>query len=118
MSVVASEIRPAEAGNIANWQHYLAERDQLFLRSRSISVSEMAATLAHELNQPLGAISNILQGLQMRMDAGTGDEEQYRNAIDLALQQTQFAARVIARIRDFTESRQPEFIRFNVADST
>jgi len=36
--------------------------------------------------------------------------------VDLALQQTQFAARVIARMRDFTESRQPDFVDFNVVD--
>lgn len=108
--------RPKRNENLSGWQHYLAERDQLFLRSRSISVSEMATTLAHELNQPLGAISNILQGLQVRMEAGTADADQYSQAVDLALQQTQFAARVIARIRDFTEARQPEFVQFNVVD--
>jgi len=113
---VANDSRSRRNSNVTGWQHYLAERDQLFLRSRSISVSEMATTLAHELNQPLGAISNILNGLQMRMEAGADDVDQYRKAVDLALQQTQFAARVIARIRDFTESRQPEFVQFNVVD--
>lgn len=117
MSALASaESRSSRNSNVTGWQHYLAERDQLFLRSRSISVSEMATTLAHELNQPLGAIANILNGLQMRMEAGTDDADQHRKAVDLALQQTHFAARVIARIRDFTESRQPEFIQFNVVD--
>jgi len=114
--VAATNDRSNDHANPSNWQHYLAERDQLFLRSRSISVSEMATTLAHELNQPLGAISNILQGLQMRMDADSGDTDEQRSAIELALQQTQFAASVIARIRDFAESRQPEFIQFNVVD--
>jgi len=112
----ASNSRSNRNENPTGWQHYLAERDQLFLRSRSISVSEMATTLAHELNQPLGAISNILNGLQLRIEAGTADADQYSNAVDLALQQTQFAARIIARIRDFTESRQPEFVQFNVVD--
>ncbi len=115
-AAVATDSRSTRNSRSAGWQHYLAERDQLFLRSRSISVSEMATTLAHELNQPLGAISNILIGLQMRIEAGTAEADQYRNAVDLALQQTQFAARVISRIRDFTESRQPEFVQFNVVD--
>jgi len=115
--LAAMDDRSNESVNPANWQDYLAERDQLFLRSRSISVSEVATTLAHELNQPLGAISNILQGLQMRMDsAGSGETDEHRSAIELALQQTQFAASVIARIRDFAESRQPEFVQFNVVD--
>lgn len=117
MSVLAAvDNRSKRNSNVTGWQHYLAERDQLFQRSRSISVSEMATTLAHELNQPLGAIANILNGLQMRIEAGVDDADQYRDAVDLALQQTQFAARVIARIRDFTESCQPEFVQFNVVD--
>jgi len=115
-TLAATDSGSKRNANVTGWQHYLAERDQLFLRSRSISVSEMATTLAHELNQPLGAISNILNGLQMRIEAGAADVDQYRNAVDLALQQTQFAARVIARIRDFTESRQPEFVQINVVD--
>lgn len=115
-AMAVTDRRSKGDANQTTWQHYLAERDQLFLRSRSISVSEMATTLAHELNQPLGALSNILHGLQMRMETGSADVEQYRNAVDLALQQTQFAARVITRIRDFTESRQPEFVQFNVVD--
>lgn len=115
-AAVAIDSRSKRNSHDAGWQNYIAERDQLFLRSRSISVSEMATTLAHELNQPLGAISNILIGLQIRLEAGTADADQYREAVDLALQQTQFAARVISRIRDFTESRQPEFVQFNVVD--
>ncbi len=98
------------------WQHYIAERDELFLRSRSVSVSEMATTLAHELNQPLGAVSNILNGLHLRIQSGNVDTDQYNDAVELALQQTQFAARVISRIRDFTEARQPDFVQFNIVD--
>jgi len=55
------------------WQNYVAERDELFLRSKTVSVREMATTLAHELNQPLGTVSNILHGLQIRLSETPGD---------------------------------------------
>jgi len=99
-----------------NWQDYIAERDELFLRSRSVSVTEMTTTLAHELNQPLGAVSNILNGLKLRLTDQVLDTHQIYDAVDLALQQTQFAARVIAQMRDIVEAKQPEFVKFNVLD--
>jgi len=91
----------------AQLQKYMADRELLFTTSRTISVSEMATTLAHEINQPIGSIANILQGTKSRLERiETSDE--ILNALDRALNQTQFASRIIARIRDFTQSRQPK----------
>ena len=46
-------------------RRYVADREKLFSVSRTVSVSEMATTLAHELNQPIGTIANILQGVHV-----------------------------------------------------
>jgi len=40
-------------------QSYLQARDMMFTVSRTVSVSEMAMTLAHEINTPIGTISNL-----------------------------------------------------------
>ena len=48
-------------------QRQLDDREQLLFTSRVISVGEMATTLAHELNQPIGAIANLLRGLRSRL---------------------------------------------------
>ncbi|MBX2826282.1 MAG: sensor histidine kinase [Gammaproteobacteria bacterium] len=87
-------------------RQYLEEREKLFTTSRTISVSEMATTLAHELNQPIGSIANILKGTQSRLQQSDCDPA-ILEALDRATEQTQFASRIIARIRDFTRSRQP-----------
>src|SRR6185436_20400383 len=47
-------------------QRQLDDREQLLFTSRVISVGEMATTLAHELNQPIGAAANLLRGLRSR----------------------------------------------------
>src|SRR5690606_12619236 len=39
-----------------------SQQEKLLFTSRMMSVGEMAATLAHELNQPLAAIVNYLNG--------------------------------------------------------
>ncbi|HEX6018734.1 MAG TPA: hypothetical protein VFZ28_11590, partial [Burkholderiaceae bacterium] len=48
-------------------QRQLDDREQLLFTSRVISVGEMATTLAHELNQPIGAAANLLRGLRSRL---------------------------------------------------
>jgi signal transduction histidine kinase len=89
-------------------QRQLDDREQLLFTSRVISVGEMAATLAHELNQPIGAVANLLRGLRARLGrrcAGLDAEE--ATALDRAIEQVMFASRVIARIREFTHSHEP-----------
>jgi two-component system sensor histidine kinase DctS len=89
-------------------QRQLDDREQLLFTSRVISVGEMATTLAHELNQPIGATANLLRGLRSRLArrAGTLQTDE-AGALDRAIEQVMFAARVITRIREFTHSHQP-----------
>ena len=102
-------------------RRYLQARDSLFSTSRTISVSEMATTLAHELNQPIGTITNLLGGLKRRLARGQPDAATIGDALDRALEQARFTQSVIARIRDFTQARRPEQrtldVRTLVADS-
>lgn len=96
-------------------QRQLDDREQLLFTSRVISVGEMATTLAHELNQPIGAASNLLRGLRSRLArrcASLDNEE--AGALDRAIEQVMFAARVIARIREFTQSHQPRHSRLDL----
>lgn len=95
------------ASDFSQMSKYMADREKLFTTSRTISVSEMATTLAHEINQPVGSISNILKGLKARLQKADSVEDDCFKAIDRALEQTNFAARIISRIRDFTAARQP-----------
>jgi C4-dicarboxylate-specific signal transduction histidine kinase len=96
-------------------QRQLDDREQLLFTSRVFSVGEMATTLAHELNQPIGATANLLRGLRSRLSrrssAMNAEEAQ---ALDRAIEQVMFAARVIQRIREFTHSHQPRHTRVDL----
>jgi signal transduction histidine kinase len=94
-------------------QRQLDDREQLLFTSRVISVGEMATTLAHELNQPIGATANLLRGLRSRLAHRRLDDEESR-ALDRAIDQVMFAARVIARIREFTHTHQPRHARVDL----
>ncbi|NWG23573.1 MAG: PAS domain S-box protein [Pseudorhodoplanes sp.] len=84
--------------------------------SRLTALGEMASTLAHELNQPLAAISNYLKG-SLRLLPQTKDERTLKleSAIDKASDQALRAGDIIRRLRDFVSrgesERRPEDLR-------
>jgi len=96
-------------------QRHLEDREKLLFTSRAISVSEMATTLAHELNQPIGTISNLLRGIRLRLRRGEGATPEIAGALDSAIDQTLFAAKIITRVRDYTQSFQPRRTRVDLA---
>lgn len=93
----------------------LAEHEKLFSTSRSISVSEMVTTLAHELNQPLGTLVNIVNGIRSRLSASGKGSDDIFEALELAQKQGQFASDILLRLRDFAESKKPVIEKCNVS---
>lgn len=94
-------------------RRHLEDRERLLFTSHSLAVGEMATTLAHELNQPLGAVSNVLRGLKARLASAGEDFHPQRlpalaQGVQLALEQVQYAAKVIGRVRDYTRNHQPQ----------
>ncbi len=77
-------------------------QNELIHVSRLTAMGEMASTLAHELNQPLSAIANLLTGSRRLIDRGReADQVKVRDAIDKAAAQALRAGDVIHRMRDF-----------------
>ncbi len=77
--------------------------------SRLTAMGEMASTLAHELNQPLSAISNYLKGSK-RLLEGNRDEKSAmtRDALEKAADQAMRAGQIIRRLRDFVSRGESE----------
>ncbi|MFK7855251.1 MAG: sensor histidine kinase [Granulosicoccus sp.] len=97
---------------------YMQARESMFTTSRTISVSEMATTLAHEIKQPIATITNILKGVRIRLQRSDSQPEQLEKALDNALEQAQFTNSVINRIRDFTQARRPQQKIIDIANLT
>ena len=64
-------------------------------------MGEMAAGLAHELNQPLAAIVNFTRGCQRRLRASGAGDAAIQDALEQVSAQAMRAAQIIRRIRDF-----------------
>ncbi|MCC2634314.1 MAG: putative histidine kinase, classic, partial [Ramlibacter sp.] len=82
-----------------------AERAQS--ASRLITMGEMASSVAHELNQPLTAISNYCNGLMSRIKGRQISEEDMLAALDKTARQAQRAGQIIQRIRSFVKRSEP-----------
>lgn len=89
-------------------QRHLEDREKLLFTSRAISVSEMATIIAHELNQPMGTISNLLHGISLRMRREGDEKPEIIAALESAINQSQFASKIISRVREYTRSFRPQ----------
>ena len=101
--VIATDITPRrQAEELAAQQ---AERAQT--ASRLITMGEMASSVAHELNQPLTAISNYCTGMISRIKSQQIKEEDMLWALDKTAHQAQRAGQIIQRIRSFVKRSEP-----------
>ena len=77
--------------------------------SRLTAMGEMASTLAHELNQPLSAISNYIKGSRRLLEASTDERSlQIRDAMQAAGDQAVRAGDIIRHLRDFVSRGESE----------
>ena len=75
---------------------------ELLHASRLSAMGQMAAALAHELNQPLGAATNFLGAARLALQsARPGAPERALARIEKAVEQTVRAGAILGRLRDF-----------------
>ncbi|MBV8306765.1 MAG: PAS domain S-box protein [Gammaproteobacteria bacterium] len=74
-------------------------RDRLILASRLAMVGEIATGIAHEVNQPLAAITNYAWASQRLLEAGDPDLDEIRTALREIGAQATRAADTIRRLR-------------------
>jgi two-component system, LuxR family, sensor kinase FixL len=77
--------------------------------SRLSAMGEMASALAHELNQPLAAISNYMKGSRRLLSASSDPNiSKIESALDRAAEQAIRAGQIIRRLRDFVARGESE----------
>ncbi len=78
--------------------------------ARAAEIGQMSSVLAHELNQPLTAISNYLSVCQKILDKGAADSPaQISNLFGKAVTQADRAGRIIQGVRELVRSGRVEF---------
>jgi two-component system sensor kinase FixL len=84
-------------------------QDELLQVSRMSGMGQMASSLAHELNQPLTAVSSLMQAARRMLEAGDPAAiGRARDAVERAGQQTLRAGEIIKRLREFASRGDTE----------
>ncbi|WP_323000107.1 ATP-binding protein [Castellaniella sp.] len=88
------------------------QQEKLQASARMVTMGEIASTLAHELNQPLAAITsyttgalNLLQNPAAQPDSAS--LERIRGALEKANTQAQRAGHIIRSVHTFAKRREP-----------
>jgi len=77
--------------------------------SRLSAMGEMASALAHELNQPLAAISNYMKGSRRLLATSIDpNKSKIESALDRAAEQALRAGQIIRSLRDFVSRGESE----------
>jgi two-component system sensor histidine kinase DctS len=84
------------------------QQEKLQLTSRLITMGEMASTLAHELNQPLAAITSYNTGCLNKLESGAFTRDELSGALTKLGVQAQRAGRIIRRVHDFVRKSEPK----------
>ncbi len=83
-----------------------AEKAQV--TSRLVTMGEMASSVAHELNQPLTAITNYCNGMVTRVKNDAIDKDDLIAALEKTSRQAERAGQIIHRIRAFVKRSEPQ----------
>lgn len=75
--------------------------------ARVSMMGEMAAGLAHELNQPLAAITNYTHGCIRRLQSGHGSAQELVPTLEKVALQAERAGEIIRRLRTLVRREEP-----------
>jgi two-component system sensor histidine kinase DctS len=86
------------------------QHERLQATSRLVTMGEMASTMAHELNQPLTAISSYVTGCLNQLDSNRIDVSELKEVQHKIARQAQRAAGIIDRVHSFVRRTEPRFV--------
>lgn len=107
---------PAAASAAGVYDHSAALHGRLLQVSRLATIGEMAAGVAHELNQPLTAVSNYAHACKRLLDRPRIEVAELREALQQISEQTTRAADIIRRLRSLAQTRQNVHTAVNIND--
>ncbi len=102
--LIATDITQRRAAELLAAQ----QADRAQVTSRLMTMGEMASSVAHELNQPLTAITNYCNGMISRVRGDQIAKEDLVAALEKTARQAQRAGQVIHRIRAFVKRSEPK----------
>jgi two-component system sensor kinase FixL len=118
MELSVGEMRSSDRRYFTGFIRDLTERQQTESRLQDLqgelvhigrlsALGEMSSALAHELNQPLSAVGNYINGLR-RMVASGAEQALVQDGLEKASAQVLRAGEIIRRLRDFVQKGETD----------
>jgi len=92
------------------------QQEKLQFTSRLITMGEMASSLAHELNQPLAAITSYNTGCVNKLESGVFTASELKDALGKLGVQAERAGRIVRRVHDFVRKSEPKLASCDLAE--
>jgi C4-dicarboxylate-specific signal transduction histidine kinase len=84
--------------------------------ARLTTMGEMAASIAHEINQPLGAINNNANACLRFLAGGSENSREAEGALSDIIKGVDRVAKIIVRMRALAKKVPPEITRLHIED--
>ncbi|MFT3717709.1 PAS domain S-box protein [Pseudorhodoferax sp.] len=110
--VIATDITPRRLAE----EQAAQQEERAQASSRLITMGEMASSVAHELNQPLAAITNYCNGMVSRLKGNGLAHEDLLSALEKTARQAQRAGQIIHRIQSFVKRSEPRRVPTNTQE--
>ena len=94
--------------DLSDWRKL---QDELQLRERLAAVGELASGIAHEVGNPLAAISGSVQMLTAALE----DDSAHRRLLDIIFKESQRLDRTIKSFLQFARPKERSSVRFDIA---
>lgn len=92
------------------------QEEKLHTSAKLATMGEIASMLAHELNQPLAAISSYTTGAVNLLEAGVIDRSLFQSALEKVNAQAQRAGQIIRSVHEFVKKREAAREPLQIAD--
>jgi PAS domain S-box-containing protein len=100
----------------ASEQRLLDAQMELAHVTRVITLGELTASIAHEVNQPLAAVVNAGVACLRWLDGGTPNLDEARSAVNWIIKEGIRASEVIGRVRALAKKVSPEKMPLDIND--
>ncbi len=92
-------------------------RERLAHVTRLSTLGEMAAGIAHEINQPLTAIASYAQALARQMRSDPGGHPERRDTVERIAEQALRAGEILRRLRDFARKGEDKRVPCDLGEA-
>ncbi len=92
------------------------QQEKLQQTSRLVTMGELASSLAHELNQPLAAITSYNTGCLNKLSTGNFSRDELQAAMEKLGVQARRAGHIIRHVHDFVRKSEPKLAPCNLLE--